>query len=136
LFWIHYSLAELFRGRDEFNDAHAHIEQAKTHTVNEPYYLGRGMELHALIWYEQQRFEDAKLEGLCALETYGKVGATADMEDVRDLLRRVEEAKNTGITSGNPASGGKFPITIFCFVPTKSLLSVHITSSSVSADFL
>jgi tetratricopeptide (TPR) repeat protein len=47
LFWIHYSLAELFLDEGRFDDAHAHVERAKSHAVDNAYYLGRAMELQA-----------------------------------------------------------------------------------------
>jgi tetratricopeptide (TPR) repeat protein len=93
LFWTHYSLAELFRNREEFDDAHSHIEQAKEFVVNDVYLLGRAMEMHAWIWYRQRKFEDATSEAFRALEAYGSVGAAKNTEDVRDLLLRIEEAQ-------------------------------------------
>jgi tetratricopeptide (TPR) repeat protein len=52
LFWIHYDLAQLFSEESKFDDAHAHIEQAKSHVVNDAYLLGRATELQAQIWYD------------------------------------------------------------------------------------
>ena len=52
LFWTHHSLAELFRDEREFDEANAHIELAKSHVANEPYKLGRAMQLQAHVWYE------------------------------------------------------------------------------------
>jgi tetratricopeptide (TPR) repeat protein len=37
LFWIHYALAQVFFGEDRFDDAHAHIERAKSHAINNAY---------------------------------------------------------------------------------------------------
>ena len=87
LFWIHAALAELFRDGDEFDNANAHIEQAKSCTVGHPFKLGRAMEIQARIWYRQGMFEDAKSEGSRALEIYEKLGAAKDAEDCRYLLR-------------------------------------------------
>jgi tetratricopeptide (TPR) repeat protein len=47
LFWIHYALADLNFRQGRFDDAHAHIERAKSHAINNAYYLGRAMELQA-----------------------------------------------------------------------------------------
>ena len=63
LFWIHFPMAKLFRDEDEFNDANTHIEQAKLHAADNPYNLGRGMEMQARIWYRQRRLEDATIGG-------------------------------------------------------------------------
>jgi len=57
LFWIHYELAGLFRGEGRFDDANAHIERAKSHTVDSAYNLGHAMELKARVWYHQSRRE-------------------------------------------------------------------------------
>ena len=51
LCWTHYFLAELSRDENEFDDAHAHIEQAKSHSVGEAYKLGRATHLQATVWY-------------------------------------------------------------------------------------
>ena len=91
-FWIHYSLADLFLDEHRFDDAHAHIEQAKSHAIDNTYSLGRAMELKAEIWYAQGRLEDATSEVLRALETYEKFGASEDVGDCRALLRRIKRA--------------------------------------------
>ena len=49
LFWIDYSLAELFLGKKRFGDAHVHLERVKPHAINHPYYrLGSGIERASL----------------------------------------------------------------------------------------
>ena len=63
-FWIHYSLAMLFRNEDKFEEAHAQIEQAKLHAVNDAYCLGRAVFLQAAVYLRQCRFEDATSEAL------------------------------------------------------------------------
>ena len=92
LFWIHYSLASLFLGEDEFDDAHAHIGQAKSHATERPYCLGRAMVMQVRIWYWQRKLEDAKSEALCALETFEKLGADKDVEDCEGLLWKIDGA--------------------------------------------
>ena len=57
--------------------------------------LARITEAGARIRYEQQRVEDATSEASHALEIYGKAGATKFMEDIKDLLRDIEETKKT-----------------------------------------
>ena len=61
MFWVHYSLAELFFGEGRFDDGQAHIERAKSHAVNNAYRLGRAMKLQARVWYKQRMFEEAKI---------------------------------------------------------------------------
>ena len=91
LFWIHYSLAKLFFDEDRFDDAHARIEQAKSHAVNDKYKLGRAMDLQANFWYKQDRFEEAKSEALCAAEIFERLGAASDLERCRKLLQWIQE---------------------------------------------
>ena len=96
LFWVNYGLALLFSDQGGFNDAHAHIERAKSHVVDEAYKLGRAMELQARFWYDQHMFEEAKLEALRAIGSYERVGATKDIEVCRRLLRKIDESGSGG----------------------------------------
>ena len=88
LFWIRLDLARLFFDQARFDDANVYIQHAKLHAVNnhDPYILARAMELQARIWYRQCRFEEAKSEGLRAVDAFEKLGAAGDMERVRQLL--------------------------------------------------
>jgi tetratricopeptide (TPR) repeat protein len=99
LFWIHFDLAELFRDEREYDDAHSHIERAKSHAVDDVYTLGRAMNLQARVWLLQHRLEDAKSEALHALENYEKSGASRDADICRNLLQQVERAMKDGSTS-------------------------------------
>ena len=89
LFWIHFALASLFRDEGEFGDANTHIEQAKSHTVNDAYKLGRASQMQADIWRRQLRFEEARSEALHALEIYEKLGAARDARVCKEFLREV-----------------------------------------------
>ena len=99
LFWNHYGLAVLFRDEGRFDEASAHIEQAKSHSSNDAYQLGRATELQAGVFRLQLRFEEAKFETLDALEIYEKIGATKDVGDCKDLLQKVERAINERSTN-------------------------------------
>ena len=92
LFWIHYSLAGLFRKENGFNDAHSHIDQAKSYAADNAHYLGRATVLKAQILNQQHRPEDAVSEALGALEIYEKLGASVDIVRCGDLLRIFEQA--------------------------------------------
>jgi tetratricopeptide (TPR) repeat protein len=89
-FWIHYCLVNLFLDQDDFDNAQAHIKQAKLHVVNNVFQLGRAMEKQAMIWQQQGKFEDAKPETLRAIEIYQKLGASEDVEDCKTMLREIE----------------------------------------------
>ena len=84
-FWIHHTLAELFSSEDRFDDAHAHVERAKSHVVNDPYRLGRAIELQARLWYKQHRFEEGKSAALRAADIFEKLGATSCAERCRNI---------------------------------------------------
>jgi tetratricopeptide (TPR) repeat protein len=92
LFWIHFSLAKLFRDEGEFDDANVHIERLKFHAVNDTYKLGRTMDMQASVWSRQFRLEEAKSEMLHALEILEKLGAASDVEACRKVLQKIELA--------------------------------------------
>ena len=98
IFWIHHSLAELFRSEDRFADAHTHIEQAKLHAnANGEYPLGRVVQLQAEVYYQQDKLEEATSEALRALEIYEKLGTLGDTDECRALLQLIEQtAKSRG----------------------------------------
>jgi len=100
LFQIHHALAGLYHDEGRFDDAHAHIERAKLHTADSPYNLGCAMQQHALVWYEQYRFGEARSEALRAADVFERLGATKDMENCRMLLRRIQKKLNDPVTSG------------------------------------
>jgi tetratricopeptide (TPR) repeat protein len=91
LFWIHLDLAELFLEWGELVDANTHVEQAKSHIVNNSFGLGRAMYLEALVRNRQLRFEDAKSEASHALEIFEKLGAAKEEGLCRGLLQIVEQ---------------------------------------------
>jgi tetratricopeptide (TPR) repeat protein len=92
LFWNHHDMAELFLNEGEFDEASAHIEQAKPHAVNNPYWLGCAIYMQAHAWYRQSRLEDAKSEVSHALEIFEKLGASDDVGNSRGLLQKIERA--------------------------------------------
>ena len=100
LFSLHYELADVLRGEGRFNDAHAHIECAKSHSAGNAYSLGHAMELKASVWYRQSRYEEARSEALRAADVYEKLGAAKDVEDCKRLLRMIEKKLITPVASG------------------------------------
>ena len=90
LFWNHFALAELFSIIGRFEDAHTHITYAKSYVVNDPYCLGRAMQIQAHTFYLQGRLEEAKFEALDALDMYNKLGASYDAGFCQDLLWQIE----------------------------------------------
>ena len=108
LFWIHYNLAELFCNGNEFNSAQSHIQQTKSHAVNDVYCLGRAMDMQAWIWYQQGRLEEANAEALRAVEVFEKLGAASDVGRCRNILQNIELAMEDSSTSGESDTGRKF----------------------------
>ena len=91
LFWSHYTLARVFFEDGRFDDAHAQVEHAKSHAVNDRYPLACASKLQARFWKDQHRFEEAKSEALRALDMFENLGAANDAEDVRQLLGVIDD---------------------------------------------
>jgi tetratricopeptide (TPR) repeat protein len=91
LLWIHHSLADLSFNKGRFDDAHAHIEQAKPHAVNDAYGMGHVVEQEAWFWYRQGRFEEARSGASHATDVFERLGATKDAERCR-ALRDIRQA--------------------------------------------
>ena len=102
LFWVHYSLAELFFDQGRLDDAHAHIERAKSYVVNDAYLLARALQKQAWFWHQQGRPKEAKSEALRALDVFEKLGAVDDVESVRGLVRDID---NLASSDGSDDSG-------------------------------
>ena len=90
---IHYNLAELFLGEDEFDEANVNIERTKSYAVNDAHSTGRARRLQAEVWYGQGRVEDASSEASSALEVFEKLGSTKEAVACRDLLQKIGRAK-------------------------------------------
>ena len=110
LFRIHCDLARLSLDEGGFDDAQAHVERAKLHTLNHTYFLGHAMKLQAELWRGQGRLEEARSEALRAAEVYEKLGATKDLKKCSGLLRQIEEETNEPVISSEPADDGEFPV--------------------------
>jgi len=100
LFYLHYELADVLRGEGRFDDAHAHIESAKSHAAGKTYSLGHAMGLKATVLYDQNRHEEARSEALRAVDVCEKLGAAKDLENYRRLLQKIEEKLITPVASG------------------------------------
>jgi tetratricopeptide (TPR) repeat protein len=127
LFWNHYSLAELFRDEDEFDDANAHIEQAKSQAVDDAYKMGRAMQIQAEVWYYQHRLDEAKSEALRALEIYEKLGAAQSAGNCRGILRKIEQAIETRSTCVDSDRSGEHLEMITCTTLVDSPFSACAT---------
>jgi tetratricopeptide (TPR) repeat protein len=97
--WTLYSLALVFLDQGRFDDAHAHVERAKSHAVN-AYNLGRMMRLQADIWYKQGRLEEAKSEILSTVDVFQKLGAAGDLESCGRFLQLIEKEMRKRVASG------------------------------------
>jgi tetratricopeptide (TPR) repeat protein len=108
-FFAHCSLAQLLGDQGRFDEAHAHVEFAKSHTVNDTHFLGRATRLQVRLWCRQGRLEEAKSGALCAVSMFENLGAATDVEDCRILLRDIEERMGKLITSGGSGLDGELP---------------------------
>ena len=99
LFWVHYTLAELFLKTGRLDDAHAHIENARLHMTSGTLRLGHAMGLEARFWYKQRMFEKARSGALHAVDVFEKLGAARDLAECRGLLRRIDEELNRPVVS-------------------------------------
>ena len=112
LFWILWSLAHLFAGQGRFNDAHTHIENAKSHAIHDPYLLGRAMRLQARFWHNQKRFDEAKSEAESAADIFEKLGAGKDVQACGELLQDIEMKVEKPATAGEWDSDGGFQLLV------------------------
>jgi tetratricopeptide (TPR) repeat protein len=113
LFWVHYKLAGLFLGDGRLDDAHAHIKNAKLHTVDSARNLGYAMELQARVWYEQRALEEARSDALRAADIYEKLGVAKDIvEGCRELLEKIEKEMTTAVAPGQSGFNCEFLRTV------------------------
>jgi len=91
-FWAYYCLAKLYCYQGRFGDSLAHVERAKSLAANDMYLSCRATHLQAFLWYKQNRFGEARLEVLRAIDVYEKIGATTDLEMCRNFIRDIEKA--------------------------------------------
>ena len=124
LFWNYYSLAELFLDEDDFDNAHAHVERAKSHAVDSAYNLGRGVELQATIYYHQHRLLDARSEALHALEVFQKLGAAGIQGRCERLLHKIDIENNRSTADESDFSSELLETTLSP-QPTNSLVSMQ-----------
>jgi len=101
LFWAHFYLALSFLDQGEFESASTHTGQAESHAVNNTYYLGHALYMHAAIRYQQHRLEEAKSKSLHAVATYEELEVAGDLEISRGLLQKIEQAMEIQAASDN-----------------------------------
>ena len=125
-FRIHCSLARLFRNKDEFDHAHAHVEQAKSYAADNEYDLGFVILLQAQIYYQQHRLEDATAEALRASEILEKFGDLNLLEDCKALLRDIKRTTKCQIAPSAPDPDGE-PLDM---IPWPTLANSHSPASA------
>jgi len=103
LFWSHLSLGWLFCEEGRFDNAHAHVEHAKSHAIDNTYNLTLAMELQAVVWYRERRLAEARSEALRAADVYEKLGAAEAMEACRKLAQRIQGELDNPVASGQTA---------------------------------
>ena len=107
LFWTLCSLAKLLCNQGDFDDAHAHVERARSYVINDPYLSGRAMQLQAEFWCKERRFGEARSEALRAVDVYEKLGAANDLGVCKAILWNIEVAMDKSANSREPDSNGE-----------------------------
>jgi tetratricopeptide (TPR) repeat protein len=98
LFTNHHDLANVFIDEGEFDEASAHINQAKPHAVDNTLRLGCVVYLQARVSLGRRRFEDAKSESLHALKIFERLSSVYNAGNCRELLQIVEQAMESQST--------------------------------------
>lgn len=80
-----------FSRKGRFDDAHARVERAKSHAVDQhsTYLLACAMCLQARFLYGQRTLEEAKSEALRATNLFDKLGAAKNVEYTKILLQQI-----------------------------------------------
>ena len=86
------TLVMLFIKEGKFEDAHAHLKQARSLAVNNAYQRGYVAILQAGIYLQHHRLEDAMSEVLCASGIFEELGVQDEIEKCRDLLKSIKGA--------------------------------------------
>jgi tetratricopeptide (TPR) repeat protein len=97
-FWIHFSLAELFRDEAKFDEAHDHAEHAKSYAADGTHNLGSAMKLQAHIWYRQGGLVEAEYKAVDAMCLFAKLGAARDVDGCREILQWIEDDMGGPVT--------------------------------------
>ena len=134
LFWIHFSMAELFFLGDDLEGARTHIKQAELHSAHNLHRLGGVPFLHAQILYKQHRLEDATYEIVRALEMFEKTGASQDAISCIHVLLIIERATRSGAASSRTDLSGKLLSRHQSHRPAHSSLPADDTSPGTPAD--
>ena len=112
LFFVNYSLAQLFSGQGRFSKAQGHIEQVKSRAASSAFNLGRAMLLQAIVWNKQHRFKEAKSEALRATDVSEKIGDVRNLELCRRLLLNIQNELNNPVASGRSRFSCEFLRTV------------------------
>ena len=93
-------LVQLLLEAEKFEDAQVHLEQLKSHAVNDPLYLGRVMLSQTRIWRHQGKLEEARSELSRTIGSYEKTGVLVDfMGNLKNELQKVEQEMNKKLAS-------------------------------------
>ena len=116
----HLFLAHLFTAEGKFNDAHIHIEHAKSNVGNDMFLLGHVFSMNACFLCMQSRYEEAKPEALRAIATFEKLGATDFVERTRGILDWIDRGiRGNGLNGdGSPSKLSLVPFSLTIRIQT------------------
>ena len=95
-FWVRYLLVMLFAQEGRLDDAIVQSERARLDAVNNVINLAHSITLQAFILYRQHKFEEARAEGLRAVEAFEKIGVDWDTDLSRSVLGIQEQIFQDG----------------------------------------
>ena len=81
-----------FPRQGQFDGAHAHIDQAKTHATGNTYHLAQAIQGQTEVWLKQGKLEEAMSGALSVVEIFEELGASEDVESCVYFIREIEEA--------------------------------------------
>jgi len=129
---VHISMAQLFFYQDMFDDANAHIAQAKLDAINgnEAHTLAQIMAFQASAWYEQHRLEEAKSEALRAVDALKKCEAADDVENVMELLRKIDHDSRENVTPRELDNNGE----VLATVPSVVFIDSSYSENAIKSE--
>ena len=92
----HFFITHLYLHEGMLDEAHTHIQHAKSHAGDNMFILGQVLAVSAKVLYKQSRPEEAKSEASRALDISEKLGAAGLVEKIRELLEEIEEWGDNG----------------------------------------
>ena len=99
--------------------------------VDDAFLFGRAVKLQAELWHKQRRLEEAESETLRAIDLFGKLGASRDLGESRELPRNIQKEMNDLVATSESNGDGESPRTTPLPIPGNSRRGVLRDRKSV-----